>query len=81
MVRASLAVFAPLVVALSLGGLAGIGAVSVAHQLGMGLSERMEAFPVIGFVVLFGFRGAVESANRLALLLHARDAFYPGFRR
>jgi hypothetical protein len=80
MIRASLAVFAPLVVALAIGGLAGIGAVSACGELGLGLPERMGAFPVIASVVLFGFRGAVGSANRLAVLLASRGAGHPGDR-
>lgn len=79
MVRAALAVLSPLVVALSIGGVAGIGAVSAFGELGLRLSERTEAFPVIASVVLFGFRGAVGSAHRLAQLLAARDA-QPGVR-
>jgi hypothetical protein len=74
MVRAALVVSVPLCVALSVGGLAGIATVSLCALLGMELPERARAFPVIAFVVLFGFRGAVESAHRLARLLQPRDA-------
>jgi hypothetical protein len=81
MVRASFAVLAPLVLALSLGGITGIGAVSAFGELGLRLSERTEAFPVIASVVLFGFRGAVESANRLVLLLDHHGPYHSGVRR
>lgn len=80
MVRDAVAVWAPLGVALSVGGLTGIGAVSACEQLGIELSARMQAFPVIGLVVLFGFRGAVESAHRLAHLLRHRARREAGVR-
>lgn len=74
MVREVLIVWAPLCVALSVGGLAGIGTVSLCGLLGVELPERARAIPVIALVVLFGFRGAVESAHRLARLVQPRDA-------
>jgi hypothetical protein len=81
MVREVFGVSKPLCIALGLGGLAGLGSVAVFERLGLELSQRIEAFPVIGFVVLFGLRGAVGSANRLAQLLRQRDAYGPGTRR
>jgi hypothetical protein len=81
MIRAALGVATPLCLALSVGGILGIAAVEGFEQLGLELSERLEAFPVIAFVVLFGFRGAVGSASRLAHTMRERDAYGPGARR
>lgn len=78
LLRDALAVWAPLCVALLVGGLAGIGAVSFADELGIELSARVEAIPVILSVVAFGFRGAVQSGNRLSLLLARHDPLNPG---
>ncbi len=80
-IRAALGVWTPLCVALSVGGLAGIATVSGLGRFGLDLSDRVGAFPVIAFVVVFGFRGAVGSANRLALLLRSQESFHPSVRR
>lgn len=81
MFRTVMTVGAPLFLGLSLGGLASLGAVHCFDALGMNLSDRQEAVPVVGLIVLFGFRGAVESANRLAALLRPGGALDPGSRR
>lgn len=81
MIRSALAVWAPLCVALSIGGVVGIAVVFLLGEMGIALPPRVGAFPVIGSVVLFGFRGAVGSANRLAHLLRSQEAFHPSIRR
>lgn len=80
MLRTVLAVGAPLWVGLSLGGLAAALGVYVLDALGANLTDRQEALPVAGVIVLFGLRGALESANRLAALVR-RGALDPTFRR
>jgi hypothetical protein len=63
----------PLVAAIVRAGAAGVLGVFLSKLLGVSLSPRQANVSYIGFPVMFGLFGLIDSANRLiALLAHRR---------
>lgn len=81
MLRIVLFIGAPLWLSLLAGGIAGLAAVAALDAVGLALTARQQALPVVACVVLVGFRGATEAARRLVVLLAERDGVIPSPRR
>lgn len=72
MLKAVRFIATPLLVGLSMGLIAAVGVILGGRLIMLDLSSRQEAIAVIGFIVLGGLFGLVDSVNRLATWLRAR---------
>jgi hypothetical protein len=70
-------VFVPLVVGLTLGVAAGLFVVFGCRVLSLGFTEKQELIAVVGFSVLGGIFGLVDSAQRLSAWFRYRTAGKP----